>query len=389
MSTLRSPRLPASVRRAPPLWAAAVAGAFLLAPAREVRKLNGPLAHSSQGDVGPDLVASPDGTWLAYTARVGQGPLELFSVRSDAATPPIRLSPPMVAGGNVIQTTVALSADGTRVVYLADQEIDDSVELFSVPIDGSAAPIQLNGPLASNQSHVIEFGITADGARVVYRAHQDSVDAVELYSAPVDGSAAPIKLNGPLVSGGDVLDVFFSPDGQSVVYLADQTTDGLWNLHGVPVDGSTGAVQLSEATSSSHQIGVPAITPDGAEVFFCASSSPPGILKLFRVPIDGGAPPLLLDPRWVDGPQVSPDGTRVVYAARTAQTWTLWSLPIEGGYRSSSTTRSRPAAPSQSAPSACGSARTGAPSSTSSTSWRTTSSSSSPCRPTAAAPRSS
>jgi hypothetical protein len=37
------------------------------------------------------------------------------------------------------------------VVYVADRDVDEVYELFSVPIDGSASPIRLNGPLGANE----------------------------------------------------------------------------------------------------------------------------------------------------------------------------------------------------------------------------------------------
>jgi hypothetical protein len=38
----------------------------------------------------------------------------------------------------------AISPDGEQVAYLADQITDGRYELFSVPIDGSAAPVRLS-----------------------------------------------------------------------------------------------------------------------------------------------------------------------------------------------------------------------------------------------------
>ena len=50
--------------------------------------------------------------------------------------------------------------------------------------------------------NVLDFALSPDGSRVVYRLDYDQNDVFELYSAPADGSAPQVKLNGPLVEDG-------------------------------------------------------------------------------------------------------------------------------------------------------------------------------------------
>ena len=62
------------------------------------------------------------------------------------------------------------------------------------------------------------------------------VFVVDLSSgAPV----GPTPVNGPLVAGGDVLDLRWSPDSTRLAYLADQDTDGVNELYVVDVSGPT------------------------------------------------------------------------------------------------------------------------------------------------------
>ena len=83
--------------------------------------------------------------------------------------------------------------------------------------------------------------ITADSSRVVYWADQDTNDVFELYSRPADGSGAAVKLNGPLVAGGDVADFRIAPDSSRVVYRADQSTDEVFELYSRVIDASASA----------------------------------------------------------------------------------------------------------------------------------------------------
>src|SRR5439155_9878102 len=102
------------------------------------------------------------------------------------------------------------SPDSQTVVYTAKQNVDEVYELFSVPITGGT-PVRLNAPLVPGGDVVDSppgysvpantFMITPDGTRVVYRADQDTNDVIELYSVPI-GGGTPVKLNGPLADRG-------------------------------------------------------------------------------------------------------------------------------------------------------------------------------------------
>ena len=83
---------------------------------------------------------------------------------------------------------------------------------------------KLNGALVSGGNVTGFFKISPDSSRVVYRADQQTNDVIELYSVPLVGGSET-KLNGALVSGGEVFDFQISPDSSRVVYKADQQTN--------------------------------------------------------------------------------------------------------------------------------------------------------------------
>ena len=56
----------------------------------------------------------------------------------------VKLSGPRVATANVLD--FAVGPDGLRVVYRADQLVDETFELFTALVDGSAAPLPLTSP---------------------------------------------------------------------------------------------------------------------------------------------------------------------------------------------------------------------------------------------------
>ena len=172
--------------------------------------------------------------------------------------------------------------------------------------------IKLNGNLVPG-GEVQAYEVSADGARVVYIADQDSDELFELYSVRVDGGM-PVRLNPPLPLGGNVSEFAVSPDGTRVVYLADQVTDEIRHVYTVPIAGGT-AVQI-DSTSTGAFSGL-VISPDSAWVAYIG----PGFFgnrAYYTVPIDGGTvsthdpQQLRFEGRVFDG-RFSPDSQWLVF----------------------------------------------------------------------------
>ncbi len=311
---------------------------------------SGPIQLSSplvQGEV-EAFQLSPDGTRAVYAAREF-GIQELYGVPTDGSAVAVKLNAPLVSGGDVSfclaqgQPHSLFTPDGSRVLYRADQEVDERFEIYSVRADGSAPPVKLNGALVAGGDVVYGascFLISADGTRAVYLADQDVDGVVELYSARVDGTGTPFKLNAALVPGGAVYRVELTPDGTRAVYLADQDTDNVNELYSTRIDGSTAPTKLNPPLPSGREV-YPGyrISADGARVVYVADQLQNGRLELFSVPTDGSQPAVRLnagmptnrDVRY-DGFAISPDSSRVVYLAdpREYQANEFLSAPIDG-----------------------------------------------------------
>ncbi len=138
----------------------------------------------------------------------------------------------------------AISPDSARVVYRADST-DTLNELWSVPIGGGAVT-RLNRTLAAG-GDVQAFLISPDSSWVVYGADQDQDAKDELLRVPLAGGTVE-DVNGPLVFGGDVSLTFLSapvftisPDSLNIVYAADEIVDGEIELFKSVVGGPPGA----------------------------------------------------------------------------------------------------------------------------------------------------
>jgi len=275
--------------------------------------------------------ASPDGATIVYLADQDLDEVfELYAAPVSGGAP-IRLGTTPVPGGDVHRLGIVISPDSSRVVYIADQDQDEVNELYSVPIDGQAAPVKVSGPMVPGGD--VDWWpvtlISSDSSTVVYLADQDTVDRFDLYSAPIDGGTSVNLTMGT----ADTVDNFaISPDSTTVVY-ADGDSYGV-DLFSVPVGGGT-RVKLNQAGSVRPEDGY-LISPDGSTVVFRSDEEVPDIYELFSMPIGGGTPVKLngtLAPDWsVYSFQLSPDGATIFYSARQAiDGLGTYRVPIEGG----------------------------------------------------------
>ncbi|MBK7897860.1 MAG: hypothetical protein IPJ90_23845 [Anaerolineaceae bacterium] len=299
----------------PELYAVPIAGM-----ASDSIKLNGDL------DGGEVLAfqVSEDNTAVAFLASDGQtGTVNLYGVPLDAAAPATPLNGPLPNGGNVIEFQLAVVADEVMVVYLADQFVNNTFELYAIPIDGpTGAAVQLNDPLITN-GNVVEFVLNANGD-VVYRANQENEQVYELYATTLDRfPSGAAKLNGPLTLGGDVLDYKLSPDGTRVVYRADEIVNDRFEIFSVSINGpATSRIKLNGSlTPVNGQVLTYAISPNNSRVVYRATQQTAGVIELYSVPLFGPSAAgvklndTLMENGSVSDFQISPDSTRVVYLA--------------------------------------------------------------------------
>lgn len=292
-----------------------------------------------------NYIISPDSRTVAFAADIDTDDVdELYAVPITGTTP-IKLNPPLVEGGDVRSSRIAFSPDSQSVIYLADQEVDNRVEMFSVPAGGGLAA-KLNPPLTAG-GNVSQFKIDAKNGRIVYVADQETNEVFELWSVPVGGGTS-VKLNGAFVTGGNIESFQIDPLSNRVVYSADAETDGKHELYSVPVAGGTTPIKLNPPIvlagggDSGICCGDFAVNPIIPVVVFIARET--GALggRVYSIPTAGGIPPNqvsfnLLSTQRLLSFRISPLGDRVIYNIGTRDGSTnafkgnLYSSLIGGG----------------------------------------------------------
>lgn len=286
------------------------------------RKVSGPLVAGGQlRNYG--VVWSPDATRLTYLAdQETDEVFELYIARADNASPPVKVSGPLVAGGDV-DSTVAWSPDGTHVAFIADKELDGAESIYTVIADGSAPPIRVSGPPAVNVELVPPINYwSPDSMHILFAAYDTNTMEQEVLVADANGSGS-VSLTGVFASSSGAR-ALWSPDGTRVAFIADYDTPGVTELFVAPADGSAAPIKLSGALVPGGAVTPFGVfypwSPDGTRVMFAADRLVDNMTQLFVADAGGGAEPLLISDPALSGITSafwSPDAGHVAYYAGT------------------------------------------------------------------------
>ncbi|NOT31764.1 MAG: hypothetical protein HOP15_15065 [Planctomycetes bacterium] len=284
----------------------------------------------AEGETFEGFVLAPDGEHLVYRAAVTPFTQGLYAVRADGSLPPARLN---IAGGGNQVLDFAVSSNGARVVYRSDELVSGKSELFTVPTDANATRVRLHGLVAGTRD-VGLFALDPTSQRVAFSADHGIDNAFDLWSVPIDASSAPVRLNPALPAGREVRAIRFSSDGQRVLYTVDQDTDQVIELFSAPSDGSAPAVKLNVPPVPGGNVADFELDPDGTRVVYRADQDQDNEGELYSVPLDGSALPVKLNAPLAPGTDVlsfSVAPERVLYTEGFFQGQAeLHSVPLDG-----------------------------------------------------------
>jgi Tol biopolymer transport system component len=221
---------------------------------------------------------------------------------------------------------VAWTPDGRALVFsmagsLWRQEIDSEVAL----------------ELTSGPGYDYQPDVSPDGRSVAYVKYD--ADALELWTLDLDsGSSEPLTR-----SGHANVEPRFSPDGKRLLYVSTEF-NGRFHVFAMDV-ASGGTERLTGETRSplpryyyspyDHELS-PTWSPDGTEILFVSNRGRiHGTGGFFRMKASPGAEPREIhyeETNWKARPEISPDGSRIVYPSYLGRQWhQLWTIPSGGG----------------------------------------------------------
>jgi hypothetical protein len=277
----------------------------------------------------------PRGEWVAFAGDVElAGADAVYAMRRNGADLH-RLS---AYGALGAITRVDFSADGRRVVYQGDLEVDGRSEIWSVvPWGSPATAVKLNVPVVA--AGVGFLRLAPVGNRVVYVAQ--TAAGQQAWSVPATGpSALGVRLDPPLEGDETILTLAFSPDGARVALQFLDNGAQTSRIFAVPIAGpASAAILLADTGPGDCAPFIALFTPDSSRAIY-VGFCPPGFepRQIWSVPAGGPASAAvslagsLATGGTIQGILVSPDSQRVVFGADRLvdERFELWSVPVAG-----------------------------------------------------------
>jgi hypothetical protein len=193
-----------------------------------------------------------------------------------------RVHPQMGADSDVYDD-FEFSPDGAQIGYVADQDENDVLELYSVAVSNPGTSVKLNGAMVTG-GDVCRFHFAPDSARVAYCADQTTDGVVELFTVALNAPAVSTKINPPLVAGGRVTTLYeFGPQSDFIVYVAEQDTAGRPELYRAELSMPGVATKLSAPMASGGGVVGFDLRPDGARISYSANQETAGVYELYEV----------------------------------------------------------------------------------------------------------
>lgn len=220
-----------------------------------------------------------------------------------------------------------LAPNGRRVVYLRRENAAAPQELWSRPIDGSTAAVRLRAADADDVLYKIHF--TPSGQAVCFVHRRPGVEE-ELRIVPVAGGSGRVLDTGDF----DGQSLAFDPAGAQLVYW--NRIDGVTQLRAVALAGGAArtldAIELEPFADASQ----PIVTPDGQRVVFAAGLADPDVVEVWSVPLAGPGPRVRLSAALAEDSDIS--DLEVSTAGRAVYRWQLdssspyrlSSAPVDG-----------------------------------------------------------
>jgi Tol biopolymer transport system component len=254
-----------------------------------------------------EVAWSPDGSCIAYQTSSTLS-FEMFELRCALASGTGRTT---VSRGSNVAFGTEWSPDGARLFYRADEESPGVVALYSVGPDGTGRR-RLSGELDPGRQVLSGFACSSDGAYMAYTMARHADKAVELYTTPLSGGI-PHRVSDELAGSGVWTAFAWSRDEAMLAFRTD--AGGLFTFD--PTNNQLVAIDLDVVPGFRW-------APIGLRVAYRTSD---GVLHAYSVehglstPIGECRP----DFTW------SPDGMTLAFFAFSNGLRSLFTASWEGG----------------------------------------------------------
>lgn len=249
------------------------------------------------------LTWSSEGRSLIVASNRASALTSLWRIFLDSR-PAVELTTPVVHA-----SAPAVARDVKRLAFVS--EVND-VNIWKAPVNGSAPPVQVVASTYLDSSP----DISSDGARIAFRS--DRTGSNEIWVADSDGRN-PRQLThfGGALTGCPR----WSPDGRWLAF--DSRASGSAEIYKLRLDNGT----LTRLTESHSDDIVPSWSHDGQFIYFASNRT--GSEQIWKIPAPGGTETQITSGGGFGGME-SVDGRTLYYVKDLGKT-SIWRMPVAGG----------------------------------------------------------
>jgi Tol biopolymer transport system component len=238
-----------------------------------------------------------------------------------------------LTGLNGLESTPALSPDGTQVAFSWNGEREDNFDIYVMTIGSSDVRRLTTDPAADSLP-----AWAPDGQQIAFlRDHPRSGTVIHVLRLD---SGVERQVSDFRIGGGPSARITWSPDGHAIVGRPDAVEEavaqGHWALYAIPLDGGSPR-RITTAKEPDLDL-APAFSPDGRHLAYVTTSgsafrrnSAINVLTL-RPDFSPASSPRSLGGavQRVGAIAWSPDGKSVVYDTNLRGPWELWRASLDG-----------------------------------------------------------
>jgi len=246
------------------------------------RKLNNSIGNAA--DIN-DFSISLDNQYVVFSVlnNSNQNRNKLFSTNVTNANGPVLVADAIDNTRDI--TNFIINPNSDQVVFMADFDTLNQVELYKAPLDNTGQETKVNGSLLPNVD-VYDFRISPDGERIVIQAGAVS-NPPFLFSVDSAGLEDITRLTPLFPAGNSLFKFEISPDSEFVIYISTQETNNLEEIFMVATDGSEDSIKLnSELIDNASEVLNFKISADNSYVIYHADQdtlSIPGVYSVLLV----------------------------------------------------------------------------------------------------------
>lgn len=270
-----------------------------------------------------DFQWEPESTLIAYVADQDiVGRVDLYVSPPNSNFPNRRVSPITVVNGGIKEVTAgsgeyafAWAPDSSRLAYIADQDVVDKFELFTATPDGTSNLKISNLPIGVGDRDVEEFKWAPDSQRIAYTANQNLANAIDLFSAPPNRSAASQQNSTGMAQGQGVSAFKWAPNSSRIAFISDKIVTDFFRLYSVQPTNSFD-ILISGGLSNTSDVTDFDWAPDSSRIGYIVDAQN---FELYTTLPTWGPSTQIIGPSVVSGDvfdfEWAPNSSRIAYSA--------------------------------------------------------------------------